>query len=226
MRALNDQRPLVIQGASGAGKSSLLKGGIIPRLTREAPAWLPLRAFRPGANPLLNFAEALARTYADFGPSEGHGVIRDRLMGARSKAQRWRHLFDFDGAYKDDLTPAGLAALDAALEAEGQALRNAAGRPNASILISVDQAEEMARPDDNSGEALADYLRAALGTTRSSWQLSAPTAFPNCKAIAASRTWRRGATTYARFPSFASIAWSRNRPSVTASRSTPSSSTP
>ena len=31
------------------------------------------------------------------------------------------------------------------LEAEGQALRNAVDRPNASILISVDQAEEMAR---------------------------------------------------------------------------------
>jgi hypothetical protein len=34
MRALNDQRPLVIQG--GAGKSSLLKAGIIPRLRRDS----------------------------------------------------------------------------------------------------------------------------------------------------------------------------------------------
>jgi hypothetical protein len=163
MRALNDQRPLVIQGASGAGKSSLLKAGIIPRLRREAPAWLPLRAFRPGADPLLNFAEALARTLADFGPTEAHGVIRDRLMGTWSKAER---------TDKGGLTPDGLAVLEAALEAEGQALRKAAGRPNASILISVDQAEEMARADDKSGEALADYLRAALGTTRSPWQLA------------------------------------------------------
>jgi TIR domain len=76
MRALNDQRPLVIHGASGAGKSSLLKAGIIPRLRREAPAWLPLRAFRPGADPLLNFAEALARTLADFDLIEAYGVIR------------------------------------------------------------------------------------------------------------------------------------------------------
>ena len=119
MRALNDQRPLVIQGASGAGKSSLLKAGIIPRLRREAPAWLPLRAFRPGADPLLNFAEALARTFADFGRTEAHGVIRDRLMGAWSKAKR---------ADKGGLTPGGLAVLEAALEAEGHALRNAADR--------------------------------------------------------------------------------------------------
>jgi len=73
---------------------------------------------------------------------------------------------------KGDLTPAGLAMLDASLEAEGHVLRNAAGRPNASILISVDQAEEIARADDKSGEALADYLRTALGTTTSVWQLA------------------------------------------------------
>jgi hypothetical protein len=84
-------------------------------------------------------------------------------MGAWSKAER---------ADKGDLTPDGLAVLEAALEAEGHALRSAADRPNASILISVDQAEEMARADDKSGEALADYLRAALGMTRSPWQLA------------------------------------------------------
>jgi hypothetical protein len=163
MRALNDRRPLVIQGASGAGKSSLLKAGIIPRLRREAPAWLPLRAFRPGADPLLNFAEAWARTFADFGTSEAHGVIRDRLMDVWSKAER---------SDKGYLTPGGLAVLEAALEAAGQALRNAAGHPNASILISVDQAEEMVRADGKGGEALAEYLRAVLGTTRSPWQLA------------------------------------------------------
>jgi hypothetical protein len=42
VRAERDQRPFVIFGASGAGKSSLLKAGVIPRLRREAPAWLPL----------------------------------------------------------------------------------------------------------------------------------------------------------------------------------------
>src|SRR5262252_3286644 len=88
MRAERDQRPFVILGASGAGKSSLLKAGIIPRLRREAPAWLPLRAFRPGADPLLNFAEALARTFADFGKVEAYGVVRDRLFAAWSKAKR------------------------------------------------------------------------------------------------------------------------------------------
>ena len=153
MRAEADLRPFVVLGASGAGKSSLLKAGIIPRLRREAPAWLPLRAFRPGADPLLNFAEALARTLADFGKVEAHGIIRDRLFDAWSKAER----------RQGGLTPAGRHAA-AALEAEGRRLRDAAGRAGATILISIDQAEEIARADGESGDALADYLRAALAS--------------------------------------------------------------
>jgi formylglycine-generating enzyme required for sulfatase activity len=162
MRATRDLRPLVILGASGAGKSSLLKAGVIPRLRRETPAFLPLRAFRPGADPLLNFAEALSRTLADYGRREAHGLIRDRLLDSWSKAAR----------KEGELTPEGLFSLDDAIDAQGKALREAAGRSGASILISVDQAEEMARADGESAEALADYLRVALATTRSPWQLA------------------------------------------------------
>jgi hypothetical protein len=163
MRAERDLRPLVILGASGAGKSSLLKAGIIPRLRREAPAWLPLRAFRPGGDPLLNFAEALAHSLADFGKVEAHGIIRDRLFDVWSSAERGASI---------DLTAAGLKTLERALEAEGQKLREAAGCASATILISVDQAEEMARADGKSGEALADYLRVALAASETSWQLA------------------------------------------------------
>lgn len=163
VRAESDRRPLVILGASGAGKSSLLKAGVIPRLRRETPAFLPLRAFRPGADPLLNFAEAISRTLADYGRREAHGVIRDRLLDAWSKAARDE---------KGELTPEGLFALDNAIDAEGKMLREAAGRAGATILISDDQAEEMARADGKSAEALADYLRVALATTRSPWQLA------------------------------------------------------
>jgi formylglycine-generating enzyme required for sulfatase activity len=162
VRAERDLRPFMIIGASGAGKSSLLKAGIIPRLRREAPAWLPLRAFRPGADPLLNFAEAMARTLADFGRVEAHGVIRDRLRDAWSRAER-----DDKG-----LTLAGREAVEAALEAEGGGLREAAARDGASILVSVDQAEELARADGDSAEALAAYLHAALASTQSRWQLA------------------------------------------------------
>jgi formylglycine-generating enzyme required for sulfatase activity len=153
VRAESDLRPFVILGASGAGKSSLLKAGIIPRLRREAPAWLPLRGFRPGADPLLNFAEALTRTLADFGKVEAHGVLRDRLFDA------WRKALD-------------RAQLVAAIEAEGVKLREAAGRPGATILVSIDQAEELSHAEGESGDALAACLRAALASTASRWQLA------------------------------------------------------
>ncbi|MEJ2118844.1 MAG: toll/interleukin-1 receptor domain-containing protein, partial [Alphaproteobacteria bacterium] len=163
MRAKQDRRLLVIQGASGAGKSSLLRAGIIPRLRRESPAWLPLRAFRPGADPLLNFAEALARTAADFGHTEAYGVIRDRLMEAWSTTDSERNL---------DRPEEPVEALHTALETEGRRLRELADRPAATILISVDQAEEIARVEGASGDALAGYLHAALMSEASSWQLA------------------------------------------------------
>jgi formylglycine-generating enzyme required for sulfatase activity len=162
MRADMDLRPLAILGASGAGKSSLLRAGVIPRLRREAPAWLPLRAFRPGGDPLLNFAEALARTLADFGKVEAHGVIRDRLLDVWSKAER----------KKSELTPTGRARIAAVIEAEGSGLRDAAGRSGATILISVDQAEELARAEGNGGDALADYLRVASAEFKGQWRIA------------------------------------------------------
>jgi hypothetical protein len=214
VRTKGDLRPFVILGASGAGKSSLLKAGVIPRLRREAPAWLPLRAFRPGADPLLNFAEALARTLADFGKVEAHGVIRDRLFDTWSKAERTT----------GDLTPTGRATLEAALEAEGHRLRDAAGRGAATILISVDQAEEMARAEDDNGAALADYLRVALAAATSSWQLAftiRTDSFPELQSH--SRFQDLEARCYdllAHFQRFGTRGWWRNRRSATASRST------
>ncbi|MEL6872247.1 MAG: SUMF1/EgtB/PvdO family nonheme iron enzyme, partial [Pseudomonadota bacterium] len=174
IRADGDRRPLVIVGASGAGKSSLLKAGIIPRLRRERPAWLPLRAFRPGADPLLNFAEALTRTGADFGEREAIGIVRDRLVAAWKAAERKAPESKSRGSDQTaapELTDAGRAAIETALEAEGQRLRAAANLPTGTILVSIDQAEEIARSDSESGEALADYLRAALAIRDSPWQL-------------------------------------------------------
>jgi hypothetical protein len=159
MRAGGKQQPFVILGASGAGKSSLLKAGTIPRLRREAPAWLPLRAFRPGTDPLLSFAQAVSRTFADYGKQEAQGALRDWLSDVWGKAER----------QEGELTDAGKTTLRAALEDEGRRLREAAGCSTATILISIDQSEEIARAEGKSSECLSDYLRVALDT--SGWHL-------------------------------------------------------
>jgi formylglycine-generating enzyme required for sulfatase activity len=163
IRATGGLQPLFILGASGAGKSSLLKAGIVPRLRHQRPAWLPLRVFRPGADPLLNFAEAIARTGRDFGLQQAHGEIRDRLLDA------WRNV---PRPPKGELESSALSALEATLEEIGEGLRSAANLPRATVLIGIDQAEEMARTEGEGGEALADYLRAALSSRGSLWQLA------------------------------------------------------
>jgi hypothetical protein len=66
----------------------------------------------------------------------------------------------------------GISTLEEALEEVGVRLRRLAARENATILISVDQAEEMIRAQGEESEALADYLRIALGTSTSHWQLA------------------------------------------------------
>ncbi|MBX2855993.1 MAG: SUMF1/EgtB/PvdO family nonheme iron enzyme [Rhodobacteraceae bacterium] len=162
MRANSDRRPLIILGASGAGKSSLLRAGVIPRLRRETPGWAPLRAFRPGVDPLSNFADALSRSQNDYGGAEAPGEIRNRLFAAWRDAPR-----DEDGV----LSEAGREQIRAALEAEGEKLRAVADRPYATILISVDQAEELPRSENNSAHAMADYLRAAIDS-ETEWRLA------------------------------------------------------
>jgi WD40 repeat protein len=153
MRAAAERRLFVILGASGAGKSSLLRAGIIPRLRRETPAWIPLHPFRPGADPLYNFASAFARTLGDFDRVDASGALRDRLREAYRDAAA-----DLGARATGDTLP----SLVAALEREGGILRQVTGRPAATILISVDQAEELARGEGESAEVLACVLRTAL----------------------------------------------------------------
>ena len=162
MRASNENKSLVILGASGSGKSSLLKAGLIPRLRREAPAWVAMRVFRPGADPLLNFAEAITHTLAEFNETkQAKGQLKQDLLSA------WRSADKKDG----ELTPEGVKFLQARLDELAERLRIAANRPQATLLVGVDQAEELARADDENGQALADYLRIAMNDPKV-WRLA------------------------------------------------------
>jgi hypothetical protein len=140
MRANGDRRAYAIQGASGSGKSSLMKAGLLPRLRREN-GWFVLRSFRPGADPLFNFADAIVRTAADWGHVRAAGTIRDELR------QAW----------------AGNADLRAALDTILGPIKRASDRPKATVLIALDQAEELARAGSEtreSADALGAYLKA------------------------------------------------------------------
>ena len=66
----------VVLGASGTGKSSLAKAGVLPRLT--ADGWLVLPVVRPGSQPLLNLAQALV-TDGTTAPAATRDAIAARI---------------------------------------------------------------------------------------------------------------------------------------------------
>ncbi|MFH9469055.1 WD40 repeat domain-containing protein [Streptomyces clavifer] len=80
LHASSDQptdRLLVIVGASGSGKSSLVKAGVIPRL--RVHRWTLVPAFSPGPNPLGALASALAA--ASDGQEQTNAVLRRLRQG-------------------------------------------------------------------------------------------------------------------------------------------------
>ncbi len=48
-----------IVGASGSGKSSLMKAGVLPYLSRSPTDWITLRPFKPGADPVVSLLKSL-----------------------------------------------------------------------------------------------------------------------------------------------------------------------
>ncbi len=57
---------LVVLGASGTGKSSLVRAGVLPRLAAEPEPWLLLEPFRPGTFPFSRLRKVLKPALAGF----------------------------------------------------------------------------------------------------------------------------------------------------------------
>jgi WD40 repeat protein len=104
---------VALLGASGSGKSSLVRAGVLPRLQRDKRNWIVLPPFRPRNDPLGEFARAAAEA---LGKPDEWRAWRDRLaLGDPGKALA-------------DLT---------------EALQTAAGSREAWLLLTIDQAEEL-----------------------------------------------------------------------------------
>jgi len=145
---------LLVLGASGAGKSSLLRAGLMPRLAR--PGAIPeIDLFRPvlmtpGLDPFAQFAGALLDPDA-LGPELACGRFADKE--ALSHALRG-----------DPATAAALIgeALDKAAEARREAAHFEEPRP-ARLLIGVDQAERLFTEASKDADAFAALLQALAG---------------------------------------------------------------
>ena len=116
-RVQGGPRLLVLLGASGSGKSSLLRAGVLPRLNRAGREWLVLPVLRPQTRPLESLAQTLA--------------VALKLPGD------WRYL---QQQLLTTTEPAALVNLFAGWAAD---LRLAAATPQAQLLLPIDQAEEL-----------------------------------------------------------------------------------
>ncbi len=115
LRQRGSPRWMLLLGASGCGKSSVLRAGLLPRIRADRDQWLPVGPVRPGGAGVERLAHAFSAAF------EAHGVGRD-----------WRALSDTLRACSEQ--ELGALASD---------LRAAAKRPEANLLVVVDQLEEL-----------------------------------------------------------------------------------
>ncbi|WP_040839192.1 TIR domain-containing protein [Thiothrix nivea] len=106
---------LVMLAASGAGKSSLLKAGLLPRLRRDAQRWIVLDALRPEQEPLRKLAQVLLDVAGETDET-AEASLYQQLQGEQ--------------------------ALDA-LQQRIRQLRSRSQQREATLLLSIDQAEEL-----------------------------------------------------------------------------------
>ncbi|MDN3557403.1 nSTAND1 domain-containing NTPase [Halomonas maura] len=133
LRRFGGPRLLLFLGASGSGKSSLMRAGILPRLRATSDAWTLIGPMRPGERP----REALVAGL--LAGLEAQGVATGELAAM---------------AGREEAPP---ALLPAALEA----LQACPGRERSALVLVIDQLEE-ALKDSGQASAFRHLLRPVL----------------------------------------------------------------
>ena len=136
-------RLVLILGSSGSGKSSLVRAGLIPSLRRDIENWLPIRPFRPQdePDPIDALAFAIADTYKELRLPCDSDLLQRRLRSAAES------------------TPVDSGEL---LKIARE-LTSAADRREATVLVTVDQAEELLNSGSpGTGKTFLQFLGASL----------------------------------------------------------------
>jgi hypothetical protein len=141
----NPPRFMVILGASGAGKSSYLRAGLLPRLERDDANWLPLAPLRGGDDGLIEAPEGLL--------AQLH-LLHQRLGLDSSRASLRRSVQNGESF---------INCLQALRQAAHKAALLSKERGGPLPVLSIDQAEELFVSDahEDTGRFL-ELLRAAM----------------------------------------------------------------
>ena len=84
IRDIKDADPprlLVVLGASGAGKSSFLRAGLLPRLARDDRNYLPLGVVRPNGPPGETLLQSLEAVFETYRLDKPRADIREAIAG-------------------------------------------------------------------------------------------------------------------------------------------------
>lgn len=142
LRAMRETRSaniLVIQGASGAGKSSLIRAGLWPRLRRDDRNFMPLAVVRPERN-AVSGVNGLARALQEQLAAQAIGHATAEVMPT---AEQIAHELNRD--------PAHLTQLLRQLEETTKPLQLDSSAPDPpTIVLCIDQGEELFNPDGRS----------------------------------------------------------------------------
>jgi len=141
LRQFGGPRGVGVLGPSGSGKSSLVRAGLVPRLRRDTERWLVVDPFRPEGRPLQELAVVVAKAFGEHGDERNWKGLRDQWEAAA-----------VNGHDQSDLL--NRLACD---------LRVAADRPEARVLLVVDQAEELLGQDESdASHFFLEILRATF----------------------------------------------------------------
>jgi hypothetical protein len=139
-------RLLVLLGASGAGKSSFLRAGLLPRLARDDRNYLALRVLRPekaAINGEAGLLRSLEAAFADHGMVMSRADIRQAIEGGAAMLR--------------PLLQTLIAQVRTAIVADD------AHAKTPMLVLAIDQGEELFRTDGASeSTALLNLLRELL----------------------------------------------------------------
>lgn len=139
VRQFGGARLVLVLGASGCGKSSLVRAGLLPRLSRDTDHWLVVPPFRPRRSPFEELSVALSRAFRKVGTDLSHERIQHRIRSNSAS---------------------GKASADALYQLTRQLLIDA-GQSDARVLISIDQFEELLGFDASSSSDFVQFVHEA-----------------------------------------------------------------